>query len=41
MRKRLALIVAVARNGVIGRGGEIPWRLPEDLRRIEAALAGF
>ena len=40
MRKRLALIVAVARNGVIGRRGAIPWRLPEDLRRFRALTTG-
>ena len=28
-------IVAVARNGVIGRDGEMPWHLPEDLRRFK------
>ena len=27
----LALIAAVARNGVVGREGAIPWRLPEDM----------
>ncbi|MBZ0117247.1 MAG: dihydrofolate reductase, partial [Sandaracinaceae bacterium] len=28
---RIALIAAVARNGVIGRGGALPWRLPDEL----------
>lgn len=28
---KLALIVARARNGVIGRDNALPWRLPEDL----------
>ena len=28
---RISLVAAVARNGVIGRGGAIPWRLPEDM----------
>jgi dihydrofolate reductase len=28
----LAAIVAVAKNGVIGRNGEMPWYLPEDLQ---------
>jgi dihydrofolate reductase len=27
----LAAIVAVAENGIIGRDGEMPWHLPEDL----------
>lgn len=26
------LVVACARNGVIGRGGELPWHLPSDLK---------
>ena len=29
-RAPLALIAAVARNGVIGRAGKVPWDLPED-----------
>lgn len=29
---RVALIVAVARNGVIGRDGGLPWRLSSDLK---------
>jgi dihydrofolate reductase len=36
----LALIVAVARNGVIGAGNALPWRLPEDLRRFKALTLG-
>ena len=31
----LALIAAVARNGVIGHGGAIPWRIPEDMRHFK------
>lgn len=29
---RIALIVAAARNGVIGRDGDLPWRLSSDLK---------
>ncbi|HKU86506.1 MAG TPA: dihydrofolate reductase [Casimicrobiaceae bacterium] len=36
----LALIAAVARNGVIGRDGALPWRLPEDLRRFRTLTTG-
>jgi dihydrofolate reductase len=36
----LALIAAVARNGVIGAGNALPWRLPEDLRRFKALTLG-
>ena len=36
----LALIVAVAANGVIGCKGALPWRLPEDLRRFRELTTG-
>lgn len=29
---KIALVVAVARNGVIGRDNALPWHLPEDLK---------
>jgi dihydrofolate reductase len=32
----IAIIAAVSRNGVIGKDGRIPWRLPEDMRRFKA-----
>jgi len=31
----IALVVAVAENGVIGRGGSLPWRLPDDLKHFK------
>ena len=37
---RLALVVAVARNGAIGLRNALPWRLPEDLRRFKALTLG-
>lgn len=37
---RVALIVAMTDDGVIGREGQLPWRLPEDLRRFKAATLG-
>ena len=40
MPPALALIAAVASNGVIGRDGRLPWRLPEDLRRFRALTTG-
>jgi dihydrofolate reductase len=40
MRRGLALIAAVAANGVIGRDGMLPWHLPEDLRRFRALTTG-
>ena len=33
---KLALIAAVSRNGIIGREGALPWRLPADLKRFRA-----
>lgn len=36
----LCLIVAVARNGVIGRENALPWRLREDLRHFKATTLG-
>ncbi len=37
---RLSLIVAAADNGVIGRDGQLPWHLPNDLRRFKAITLG-
>jgi dihydrofolate reductase len=36
----LAVIAAVARNGVIGAGNALPWRLPADLARFRALTLG-
>ena len=36
----LALIVAVARNGVIGRDGTLPWHVSEDLQHFKKTTAG-
>jgi dihydrofolate reductase len=36
----IVLVVAAARNGVIGKDGAIPWRLPEDMRRFKALTLG-
>ena len=37
---RISLIVAVARNGVIGNDGEIPWRLPDDQKFFRQTTMG-
>ncbi|MEP6941321.1 MAG: dihydrofolate reductase [Betaproteobacteria bacterium] len=37
---RIALIAAVARNGVIGDRNRLPWHLPEDLRRFRELTLG-
>ena len=36
----ITLVVAAARNGVIGKDGAIPWRLSEDLKRFKALTLG-
>jgi dihydrofolate reductase len=38
--KRVVMVAAVAANRVIGRGGDIPWSLPEDLRHFRATTRG-
>ena len=38
--KPVTIIAAVARNGVIGYQGSIPWFLPEDLRHFKARTEG-
>lgn len=35
-----ALVWAQSTSGVIGRGGDIPWRLPEDLARFKQLTMG-
>ncbi len=37
---KLTLIVAVAKNNVIGRDGKLPWRLSSDMKRFKAATMG-
>ena len=37
---RIALVAAVARNGVIGEGGRLPWRISSDLKRFKAITMG-
>ena len=37
---KISLIVAASANNVIGVGGGLPWRLPEDLRRFKEITMG-
>lgn len=37
---RLSIIAAVAENGVIGVDGDLPWRLPADLRFFKRTTLG-
>ena len=36
----ITLVVARAQNGVIGRGGRLPWHIPADLKRFKALTMG-
>ncbi|WP_395666380.1 dihydrofolate reductase [Methylocella sp.] len=40
MSAPLTLVAAVAENGVIGEGANLPFRLPSDLRRFRALTLG-
>jgi dihydrofolate reductase len=37
---RIVFVVAMARNGIIGRDGQMPWHLPDDLKRFKALTLG-
>jgi len=37
---RVGLVWAQSTSGVIGRGGDIPWRVPEDLARFKRVTMG-
>lgn len=39
-RARLSLIVAMAKNRVIGADGKIPWRLPNELQLFKSVTMG-
>src|SRR5690348_2636981 len=36
----IVLVVAIAQNGVIGKGGAIPWHISEDMKRFKALTLG-
>ena len=38
---RIELVVAVAENGVIGHKGDMPWRLPSDLKHFKQVTMGL
>ena len=37
---RISLVVAMDRSRAIGKGNELPWRLPDDLKRFKALTLG-
>jgi dihydrofolate reductase len=39
-REPLHLIAAIGRGRAIGKGGALPWRVPEDLKRFKALTTG-
>ncbi len=39
-RPPITIIIARAQNGVIGRGGTLPWHIPADLKRFKALTMG-
>jgi dihydrofolate reductase len=36
----ISIIAAVAKNNVIGKSGELPWYIPEDLKRFKDLTSG-
>jgi dihydrofolate reductase len=40
VRAPLAIVAAVADNGVIGKSGGLPWRIPEDLKFFKQVTMG-
>lgn len=40
MKRRFKAIVAVSQNGVIGKNGDLPWRLAEDLKWFKKITMG-
>lgn len=37
---KIEMVVAIARNGIIGSDGDMPWRLSTDLKRFKAITLG-
>jgi dihydrofolate reductase len=40
MTPHLTLVLAIAKNGVIGRDGKLPWRLSSDMKRFKQTTMG-
>jgi dihydrofolate reductase len=39
-RAPLVMVLAIGDNGVIGKAGQVPWRIPEDMRHFKAMTIG-
>ncbi|MEO0411660.1 MAG: dihydrofolate reductase [Pseudomonadota bacterium] len=39
-KPKVSMVVARARNGLIGRDGDLPWRLPADLKHFKRLTVG-
>jgi dihydrofolate reductase len=39
-KPKLVLVVAVGENGVIGKNGQLPWKIPGDLKRFKQLTTG-
>jgi dihydrofolate reductase len=37
---KIVLVVAVGENGIIGRGGQLPWHLRSDLQHFKRLTLG-
>jgi dihydrofolate reductase len=40
MAREIVLVVARARNGVIGKDGKLPWHIPADLKHFKRVTSG-
>ncbi len=39
-RQPLTLVLAIGKNGAIGKDGKVPWHIPEDLKHFRRATTG-
>lgn len=39
-KARISIVVAIGKNRVIGKGNDLLWRIPEDLKRFKALTSG-
>lgn len=41
MNDRLVAIAALSQNRIIGRGGQLPWYIPEDMQHFKSMTLGY